>query len=649
MDYATSRNSEYSPTEDVDVQLLLAATRYAETGETGPRGVHLNHRTEERGRLLSREVKLKIDIPQAMHEESTDFTESSADEVESVASPTTTFIKPSKRVSDASSRPSILKQRPEGPYSKIPPTPTYIIRPASASSIATSMRPNTNPSSSPYLGQKSTLRASTQLPHATVPPPPPAPPFQLPPQRWPSSDRPRPRSRSTSRERIRTSVSQFRKALSSKDKLAGLPNMDMDALDIANHCSEAVSRIMREVQGSGYEDVVARRVGNRVVLMMYKEDVELFEAIAEWKAKHPTVKMETALRKFVQYSHADALVHILYSDPTSHWDSVLKFHSTVTTLSTIFLPQALGVDVDAAQKRGNFFTKLLMENVFIELEAGDAEGLMYAKVVASFEALCCEAERAGVKMPLKLPHDTPNSKLSPRTCIRRLSDYMFTTASIPHEKVSDMLWKGSLHCFRGGDAAESSVMDVVRHFFGTARRIEMVYSIMSHITLPTTPPHLLPTTIRDLLSQDVFTDWFALHDGSFHTDDVDPPTPAEDQGYDLDDPFKPPKKGKRNLRAEVYRKWCKSWNVIGRFTGRRDPLGGVRSYFGEKVAFWFAYLGFFTAWLLPLTAIGLGVFIYGMVKMIKGRTQLGLGSGWAKWGVIFDNEATPGFALIVCV
>ena len=42
-----------------------------------------------------------------------------------------------------------------------------------------------------------------------------------------------------------------------------------------------------------------------------------------------------------------------------------------------------------------------------------------------------------------------------------------------------------------------------------------------------------------------------------------------------------------------------------------QPLHIIRRYFGEKLSFYFAWLGFYTSWLVLPSIVGLLVFIYG--------------------------------------
>uniref|UniRef100_A0A452RXV8 Anoctamin n=1 Tax=Ursus americanus TaxID=9643 RepID=A0A452RXV8_URSAM len=86
--------------------------------------------------------------------------------------------------------------------------------------------------------------------------------------------------------------------------------------------------------------------------------------------------------------------------------------------------------------------------------------------------------------------------------------------------------------------------------------------------------------IDQLLAESVFSAAFPLHDG--------PQAPGLTQ---------------RQVLFQFWARWRK-WN-------KYQPLDHVRRYFGEKVALYFAWLGFYTGWLLPAAAVGTLVFLVG--------------------------------------
>ncbi|XP_037066042.1 anoctamin-7 isoform X3 [Peromyscus leucopus] len=59
----------------------------------------------------------------------------------------------------------------------------------------------------------------------------------------------------------------------------------------------------------------------------------------------------------------------------------------------------------------------------------------------------------------------------------------------------------------------------------------------------------------------------------------------------------------RQVLLQHWARWGK-WN-------KYQPLDHVRQYFGEKVALYFAWLGFYTGWLLPAAVVGTVVFLVG--------------------------------------
>eukprot|EP00079_Xenopus_tropicalis_P013735 XP_002942829.2 PREDICTED: anoctamin-7-like [Xenopus tropicalis] len=63
----------------------------------------------------------------------------------------------------------------------------------------------------------------------------------------------------------------------------------------------------------------------------------------------------------------------------------------------------------------------------------------------------------------------------------------------------------------------------------------------------------------------------------------------------------------RQILSQYWARWSQWYKY--------QPLDHIRDYFGEKVAIYFAWLGFYTAWLLPAAIVGTVVFISGLVSM----------------------------------
>ncbi len=48
-----------------------------------------------------------------------------------------------------------------------------------------------------------------------------------------------------------------------------------------------------------------------------------------------------------------------------------------------------------------------------------------------------------------------------------------------------------------------------------------------------------------------------------------------------------------------------------------QPLSLIRSYMGEKVAFYFGFFGFYNQMLIPAALVGLIIFIYGISSVFS--------------------------------
>ncbi|TFJ98978.1 Anoctamin-9 [Platysternon megacephalum] len=145
-----------------------------------------------------------------------------------------------------------------------------------------------------------------------------------------------------------------------------------------------------------------------------------------------------------------------------------------------------------------------------------------------------------------------------------------------------------------------------------------------------------PETLRKLIKAKVFEAAFPLHE----------------------------KEGLRKLLKENWAQWRK---IL-----KEQPIEDIRSYFGEKVTLYFAWLGWYTRILFPAAVLGLLVFLYGIFHFDSSQVtkeiceanttimcplcdqkcpfwQLSDTCTYAKVTHLFDNEGTILFAVLMAL
>ncbi|CAM5149518.1 unnamed protein product [Natator depressus] len=145
-----------------------------------------------------------------------------------------------------------------------------------------------------------------------------------------------------------------------------------------------------------------------------------------------------------------------------------------------------------------------------------------------------------------------------------------------------------------------------------------------------------PETLRGLIKAKVFEAAFPLHE----------------QG---------------ELRILLKRNWAQWRKIL-----KEQPIEAIRSYFGEKVALYFAWLGWYTCILFPAAVLGLLVFLYGSFHFDSSQVskeiceanttimcplcdqncpfwQLSDTCTYAKVTHLFDNEGTILFAVLMAL
>eukprot|EP00051_Salpingoeca_urceolata_P033512 m.20994 g.20994 ORF g.20994 m.20994 type:complete len:1015 (-) comp6318_c0_seq1:211-3255(-) len=255
----------------------------------------------------------------------------------------------------------------------------------------------------------------------------------------------------------------------------------------------------------------------------------------------------------------------------------------------------------AMQKR-----KIEFESLELEREISTDGKLVFVKLHAPFKALCAQAEISQVYMPLA-DNDKLKQKLAPANraslynkfqgSMKRATDmvtFLYNTNTTKDSKTSycgPFKWS-SLEKFKWGDNPAS-----YDRMFSHAQRSYLINQYLEG----TRYGPLLPDSsnmhhvgLSTLLLKKVYASGFSLHDGrAYRTDDV-----AE---------------GPVGLRVKLNESWSAWRNFY-----KSQPHEQIRSYFGEKAAFYFLWLGFYTRFLVVAAIVGILVFLSGFGEYGKG-------------------------------
>nr|XP_044607221.1 anoctamin-7 isoform X3 [Equus asinus] len=210
----------------------------------------------------------------------------------------------------------------------------------------------------------------------------------------------------------------------------------------------------------------------------------------------------------------------------------------------------------------------------------DADSVVhYVLLSAPWAVLCYYAEELRLKLPLQeLPNQASNWSASLLEWLGIPNILLEDVPDLPPEYYSCQFKVSKLSRFLGSDNQDT--------FFSNTQRHQILFEILAKTPYGHEKKGLFG--IDQLLSEGVFSAAFPLHDGPFMT----PPEGLQAPGLN-----------QRQVLSQHWARWRK-WN-------KYQPLDHVRRYFGEKVALYFAWLGFYTGWLLPAAAVGTLVFLVG--------------------------------------
>ncbi|KAK2192818.1 hypothetical protein NP493_22g05054 [Ridgeia piscesae] len=219
-----------------------------------------------------------------------------------------------------------------------------------------------------------------------------------------------------------------------------------------------------------------------------------------------------------------------------------------------------------------------------EVVEGDKKMIYYVKLHVIWDTLCRKAEDMCLRAPLQA-HPNPTVNWSDQILkMLKLPNLMAQEVpNTPLDYYTCQFKRSKLNRFLGSDSHDS--------FFSNKDRQTVVYEILA--TTVYGKKKRAEVGIERLIEEGAYAAAFPLHDGPYKK----PPY------YDV-------KPDQLNTRQVLYEYWAR-WGMWYKY----QPLDHIRAYFGEKIGIYFAWLGFYTAWLLPASIVGLLVFLYGLFSM----------------------------------
>uniref|UniRef100_A0A3Q3WL62 Anoctamin n=1 Tax=Mola mola TaxID=94237 RepID=A0A3Q3WL62_MOLML len=325
---------------------------------------------------------------------------------------------------------------------------------------------------------------------------------------------------------------------------------------------------------------------------------------------------------------------LCFSDGKSHIDYILVYRKSSSQ----------------SEKREMFERNIRAEGLQTEKEASVKNSdLIYLKLHAPWDVLCCYAELMNIHMPFRRKifymHRRHRFMSRMEKCINKFHGRLprkpmrFDKDTLPdlaeNESFTAPFSRSRIHHF---------IIHKKDTFFNNATRSRIVHHILQRVKYEEGKNKL---GLNRLLSNNSYDAAFPLHEGRYRSKNSIRAHGAE------------------NHRHLLYECWA-WWGVWYKY----QPLDLIRRYFGEKIGLYFTWLGWYTGMLFPAALVGLLVFLYGLFTLdhcqvskeicqatdiimcpICNQNYLRLSDSciYAKVTHLFDNGATVFFAVFMAV
>ncbi|OXA61028.1 Anoctamin-1 [Folsomia candida] len=243
------------------------------------------------------------------------------------------------------------------------------------------------------------------------------------------------------------------------------------------------------------------------------------------------------------------------------------------------------------EKRKVFETHLEKEGLVLSREVLRSKKLHFLKIHAPLEVLQRYAEILRLQMPIKeIPgtldlHQKRRTLLDmlPIKALCTLSYFQVNTVLFPkfEQRVTAPYNKEKHYLFDVDETNEIA-------YFNPAIRSRIVHFILKRKRYKEDDTDTLAFGYERLIESDVYCAGYPLHDGDYNAVNCQ--------------------------RGLLYYYWASFRNCL-----KFQPLDSVRSYFGVKIAVYYAWLGFYTQMLIVPAILGVISFVYGAASISTDR------------------------------
>ncbi|RHZ74069.1 hypothetical protein Glove_227g72 [Diversispora epigaea] len=380
------------------------------------------------------------------------------------------------------------------------------------------------------------------------------------------------------------------------------------------------------------KEIIIRKLDkrNREIHFINPEDAKLFDNIESWVKNNRNETFERTIEKFSKELIGDALVKVIFDYPFP--DFIIKYKND----------QNMYQNKENRRKRQNFEKLLLNAGLIVEHE--NFNGFIYMKIISPFEKLCEQAQKMKIKLPLNKESIKDSDSIPEESTIfSTITDFLSYRGKF--NKHSTTFVQEKLLEFEG--TSKMSTSQIKLNFFSTAKRNLMVHRMImtaNHISQSvmigdksTLVKRRINSLAIDLLIKEkVFIKFYPIHDGLSKVYEEYEDNNDEDEDDEEDEAFKI--KREENLRMELNEIWVKPWGP--------QPIEKIREYFGEKLALYFVWIGFYNSWLTVAAIGGIIVVIYGLICALS---QNSLSHGISGIAVIVDNALTLPYAFFMSI